>query len=67
MGSEESNISRGMQIKYSGSARDLSTLTHSSKFPILPHLPPGSPHFHPISPRSPPHFPPFFLHLYPST
>ena len=58
---DESNISKGMHIKTSGSARDLMTLTHSSNFPILPHFPrvfplffPGFPRFSPIFPVFPP-------------
>ena len=53
---DESNISRGMHIKNSGSARDLS-IHHSS------HPPPFSPRFPPVFPR----FSPFFLHPYPLT
>ena len=60
---DESNISRGMHIKNSGSGRDLSSLTHSSQFPSSPIFPPLFPRFSPIFPRfSPvfPVFPPFF-------
>ena len=56
---DESNISRGMHIKNSGSARDLSTLTHSSQFPSSPIFPPFSPRFPPFSPVFP-RFPPVF-------
>ena len=70
---DESNISRGMHIKNSGSARDLSSLTHSSQFPsspISPRFSPVFPPFFPVFPRFPPfspRFSPFFLHLYPLT
>ena len=60
---DESNISRGMHIKKSGTARDLSTLTHSSQFPSSPIFPPFSPRFSPVFPR----FSPLFFHLYPLT